>query len=237
MNILLLSNSTNPGEEYLAYSKQVIKHFLGRIKENIVFIPFAGVTFSWDDYTEKVREALADIGVNVLGIHTQDDPVKSISETEAIIVGGGNSFQLLNLLYKNKLVEIIKDKVISGTPYIGWSAGSNMACPTLMTTNDMPIVEPPSFRALNLIPFQINPHYTDTVIPNHGGESRELRLLEFIEANKEALVVGLPEGMIIQLQNGQFKLIGDKPAKIFRSGKDPYFINSSEELNQLLSNI
>ena len=197
MNLLLLSNSTNFGEEYLAYPKQTIKEFLRGIGTNIIFIPYAGVTFSWDDYTQKVNEALSEIQVKVLGIHTTNDPVKSVTEADAILVGGGNSFQLLNLLYKNGLVEVIKEKISSGTPYIGWSAGSNMACPTIKTTNDMPVVEPPSFDALDLISFQINPHYTEAVIPNHGGESRELRILEFLEANKEMVVVGLPEGYVI----------------------------------------
>ena len=236
MNLLLLSNSTNFGEEYFSYPKQAIKDFLGNIGDNIIFIPFAGVTFSWDDYTEKVNDALAEIQIKVVGIHTTNDPVRSISEADAIMVGGGNSFQLLNLLYKNGLVEAIKERISSGTPYIGWSAGSNMACPTLMTTNDMPIVEPPSFMALDLIPFQINPHYTEAVIPNHGGESRELRILEFIEANKEMVVVGLPEGMIIQLKNGKYELIGYKEVKIFQYGKDPYITNSSKEFNLIFRN-
>jgi len=235
MDLLLLSNSTNFGEEYLSYPRQAIKDFLGSIRNNIVFIPYAGVTFSWDEYTDKVNEAMAEIGIQVSGIHSSDNPVKSIDEADAIMVGGGNSFNLLSELYKNDLIKDIQGKVSSGTPYIGWSAGSNMVCPTLKTTNDMPIVEPPSFKALDLIPFQINPHYTEAVIPNHGGESRELRILEFIEANKEMLVIGLPEGMIIQLKNGQYDLIGDKQAKIFKHGMVPYFIQSSKELNQVLS--
>ena len=235
MDLLLLSNSTNFGEEYLSYPRQAIKDFLGRIRDNILFIPYAGVTFSWDEYTDKVNEALAEIGIKVSGIHSFGNPVKSIEKAEAILVGGGNSFNLLSELYKNDLIKPIQEKVFSGTPYIGWSAGSNMACPTLKTTNDMPIMEPPSFNALGLIPFQINPHYTEAVIPNHGGESRELRILEFIEANKEMLVIGLPEGMIIQLRNGQYDLIGDKQVKIFKYGIEPYFIKSSKELNQVLS--
>ena len=237
MNLLLLSNSTNYGEPYLEYTKQSIKAFLGEVRDNIVFIPYAGVTFSWDEYTDKVNDALADIGVNVLGIHTLDNPIKSVTEAEAIIVGGGNSFQLLQLLYEHRLVDVIKENVGKGTPYIGWSAGSNMACPTIKTTNDMPIVEPPTFRALNLVPFQINPHYTEAVISNHGGESREARILEFLEANKNILVIGLPEGMIIQLKNEHFELIGDKPTKIFQFGKDPYFIHTSDELNLVLNKI
>jgi dipeptidase E len=235
MDLLLLSNSTNFGEEYLSYPRQAIKDFLGDIKNNIVFIPYAGVTFSWDEYTNKVNDALAEIGIRVSGIHSSSDPLKSIDKAEAILMGGGNSFNLLSKLYKNDLVKAIQEKVFSGTPYIGWSAGSNMACPTLKTTNDMPIVEPPSFKALNLIPFQINPHYTEAVIPNHGGESRELRIMEFIEANKEMMVIGLPEGMIIQLKNGHYDLIGYKQVKIFKHGMEPYFIQSSEELNKVLS--
>jgi dipeptidase E len=235
MDLLLLSNSTNFGEEYLSYPRQAIRDFLGSVRNNIVFIPYAGVTFSWDDYTEKVNDALAEIGLEVSGIHSSDNPVKSIKESDAIMVGGGNSFNLLSELYKNDLIIAIQEQASSGTPYIGWSAGSNMACPTLKTTNDMPIVEPPSFKALELIPFQINPHYTEAVIPNHGGESRELRILEFTEANKEMVVVGLPEGMIIQLKNGHYDLIGNKKVKIFKHGIEPYFIQTSKELNQVLS--
>lgn len=234
MNLLLLSNSTNFGEDYLSYPKAVIDTFLGDIRKNIVFIPYAAVTFSWDEYTEKVNNALGEIKVAVHGIHQADDPVKAVHEADAIVVGGGNSFQLLNLLYANALIDIIRERVKSGIPYIGWSAGSNMACPTLKTTNDMPIVEPPSFEALNLIPFQINPHYTEKLIPNHGGESRELRILEFIEANQDMLVVGLPEGMIIQWKNEVYSLIGDKSVKLFQYGRDPYFIDSSEDFNQLI---
>lgn len=237
MNLLLLSNSTNPGEPYLGYPKQSIDTFLGDIRENIIFIPYAAVTFSWDEYTLKVNEALSEIGVRVKGIHKEDDLVNALKDAKALMVGGGNSFQLLNLMYENRLMEVIRDKVGSGTPYIGWSAGSNMACPTLKTTNDMPIVEPPSFRALNLIPFQINPHYTDEVIPNHGGESREMRILEFVEANKGVLVVGLPEGMIIKIQNDNYQLIGNKPVRIFQYGKGACFIQSSEEFNTLISKL
>jgi len=234
MNLLLLSNSTNFGESYLAYSKKTIATFLGNAKENVVFIPYAGVTFSWDDYTQKVNEALAEVGISVQGIHLSENPIESIRNADAIMIGGGNSFQLLHLMYENNLIEIIKNKVTGGTPYVGWSAGSNLACPTIKTTNDMPIIEPLSFKALDLVPFQINPHYTEAVIPNHGGESRELRLLEFIEANNEMIAIGLPEGMIIQVTNENYELIGNKKVKIFQHGKNPYFVDSLDELKSFV---
>ena len=158
-----------------------------------------------------------------------------IQQSDIIMVGGGNTFHLVHYLHQNGLIPLIRKAVQDGKPYIGWSAGANVACPTLCTTNDMPIIKPPSFKALDLIPFQINPHYTEEVIPNHGGESRVLRIMEFIEANKEMMVIGLGEGMIIQLKNGHYDLIGNKPVKIFQHGMEPYFIQSSEELNQVLS--
>jgi len=235
MNLLLLSNSTNFGEEYLEYPKKEIKNFLEGNKDNAIFIPYAGVTFGWDEYTYKVNESLREVDIKVNGIHTFENPIKSIENADAILVGGGNSFQLLHLLYTNNLIDIIKEKVKSGIPYIGWSAGSNMACPTIKTTNDMPIVEPASFKALDLIPFQINPHYTEATIPDHGGESREARILEFLEVNKEMIVVGLPEGMIIKLRNGSYELIGTKEVKIFQSGKNSFYIKTSEELNKLFN--
>ena len=236
MNLLLLSNSTNFGEAYLAYSKKTIATFLDNIVENIIFIPFAGVTITWDDYTDKVNEALAEIGIQVQGIHQSKNPTESIKKADAVIVGGGNSFQLLHYIYEYNLIETIKYMVSNGTPYVGWSAGSNLACPTIKTTNDMPIVAPISFKALDLVPFQINPHYTEAVIPSHGGESRELRLLEFIEINKEMTVIGLPEGMIIQVKNGNYELLGDKQVKIFQYGKKPSLVNSLDELKSLWKN-
>jgi dipeptidase E len=234
MNLLLLSNSTNFGEAYLAYSRNTIATFLNDAKKNVVFIPFAGVTLSWDVYTGKVNEAMSEVDIQVHGIHQSQNPIESINKADAIMVGGGNSFQLLHLLYDYNVIETIKEKISKGTPYVGWSAGSNVACPTIKTTNDMPIIEPLTFEALDLVPFQINPHYTEAVIPNHGGESRELRLLEFVEANKEMIVIGLPEGMIIQCRNGDYDLIGNKQVKIFQYGEKPFFVNSFDKLKPLL---
>ena len=148
---------------------------------NAVFIPYAAVTFSFDEYASKVEQRFSEIGHHVRGIHTFDDPVKALKDAEAIVVGGGNTWQLVRMMHDQNLMPAIKEKVNSGTPYIGWSAGSNVACPTLRTTNDMPIIDPLGFDCMNLVPFQINPHYLDANPDGHAGETREQRILEFLE--------------------------------------------------------
>ena len=165
MRLLLLSNSTNPGESYLGYPKQTIKSFLGDKPLNIVFVPYAAVTFSYDEYAAKVNGSLNEVGLTVKGIHTFDNPQDAIRNADAIMVGGGNTWKLTRTLQDNGLIDLIREKVQKGTPYIGWSAGSNVACPTLRTTNDMPIIAPLSFETFNLVPFQINPHYLDDNLP------------------------------------------------------------------------
>jgi len=164
MRLLLISNSTNPGEPYLDYPKYYIKEFLGKKPLKALFLPYAAVTFSFDAYEEKVSERFREVGHDVVSIHRFNDPVTALMEAPAIVVGGGNTWQLHKMIRDNNLIETVREKVISGTPYIGWSAGSNLACPTIMTTNDMPVTEPGSFKAFNLIPFQINPHYLDACL-------------------------------------------------------------------------
>ena len=185
MRLLLISNSTNAGEAYLDYPKNNIREFLGTKKIQALFIPYAAVTFSYDEYEEKVRTRFGEVGHDVVSIHHFSDPVKAVMEASAIVVGGGNTWMLLKCLRDNKLIAPVRKKVLAGTPYIGWSAGSNVTCPTIMTTNDMPVTAPSSFRAFGLIPFQINPHYLDANPAGHAGETREQRILEFIEVNRE----------------------------------------------------
>lgn len=235
MNLLLISNSTNAGEAYLEYPQNNIKDFLAEfgVKE-VLFIPYAGVTVTWDDYAAKVRSRFAEFGVGVKSIHHCDNPVKAVKEAQAIVVGGGNTFSLLKTIQDNGLIEPVRQKVAGGTPYIGWSAGSNMACPTLCTTNDMPIVEPMSFKAFNLIPFQINPHYLDAHPDGHAGETREQRILEYIQANKGVYVAGLREGCMFLLQNNKLKLIGPRPLAIFKYNNDPIEMKAGEDLSFLL---
>lgn len=234
MKLLLISNSTNPGEEYLDYPKHNIKDFLGSKPINCLFIPFAAVTFSFDEYVDKVNNRFEEIDHKVTGIHTFDNMTEAIEKAEAIIVGGGNTWQLVRMLQENNLMEAIAKKVKEGTPYVGWSAGSNITCPTLKTTNDMPITEPVSFDTLNLIPFQINPHYLDETNETHGGETRETRITEFIHANKDVYVVGLREGCMLQLENNNIKMIGSRTARIFHYGKETVELSSKDDFNYLI---
>ena len=215
MNLLLISNSTMPGEPYLDYPKNEIKKFLGEKSVTAVFIPYAAVTFSYDTYCEKVEERFSEIGHHIVGIHTFENPVKAIGEAEAIVVGGGNTWQLVRILHDLKLMNPIREKAFDGTPYIGWSAGSNVACPTIRTTNDMPIVEPPGLSALGLVPFQINAHYTEARLGDHGGETRVDRLNEFVCANPGVPVVGLPEGTALRLEGSELSLIGEADAVVY----------------------
>ncbi len=235
MNLLLISNSTNPGEGYLEYPKENIKKFCeeNSVKE-VVFIPYAGVTFSYDEYEEKVQKRFQQFNVKVKSIHHSGDPVKTILEGKCIVVGGGNTFMLVSKMQEKHLMEPIRQKVINGTPYIGWSAGSNITCPTLCTTNDMPIVEPESFKTLNLIPFQINPHYTDARIEGHGGETREQRILEYITANKEMYVAGLREGCMFLIEGEKLSLIGPRKLRIFKYNTEVMELSTGDDLQFLM---
>ncbi len=234
MRLLLISNSTNAGEEYLDYPKHKIREFLGEKPVKALFIPYAAVTFSFDIYEEKVQNRFREVGHDVISIHRFKDPVKAAEEAEAIVVGGGNTWQLLKMVQDNGLVEPIRKKVLSGTPYIGWSAGSNLACPTIRTTNDMAITEPDSFNAFGFIPFQINPHYLDANPEGHAGETREQRIEEFIEVNPGIYVVGLREGTMLLVENERMKLIGPRKARIFLRGNTPAEMDVSDNLSFLL---
>jgi dipeptidase E len=234
MRLLLISNSTNPGEGYLEYPKQHIKDFLGEKATNAIFIPYAAVTFSFEEYEKKVNERFAEIGHHVTSIHRFINPVDAIENADAIVVGGGNTWQLVKMLQEKGLMKVIRKRVKKGTPYIGWSAGSNIACPTLKTTNDMPIVEPIKFKTLKLVPFQINPHYLDDNPANHGGETREDRIKEFIEVNKETYVVGLREGTMLLLDDDDLILLGNRKARIFKYGQEPKELTNEEDFNFLL---
>jgi dipeptidase E len=234
MKLLLISNSTMPGEAYLDYPKHEIKKFLGDKPLTALFIPYAAVTFSFDIYEQKVAERFAELEFQLKSIHHSEDPVKAVNDAEVIVVGGGNTWQLVRMLHDFQLMVPIREKVLSGTPYIGWSAGSNVACPTLRTTNDMPIIDPKGFDTTGLVPFQINPHYLDANPEGHGGETREQRIEEFLEINPEVYVVGLREGTMLRIKDEHVELIGSRTARIFRKGKSPVELGSEDDFTFLL---
>lgn len=234
MRLLLISNSTNPGEPYLDYPKNNIKEFLGPESITALFIPYAAVTFSYDVYESKVQERFREIGHDVVSIHHFSDPAEAVKQAAAIVVGGGNTWKLLKTIRDNGLIEPVREKVLSGTPYVGWSAGSNVACPTLRTTNDMPITEPDSFDAFNLVPFQINPHYLDANPAGHAGETREQRIEEFIEINPDIYVAGLREGTMLLYENGFLKLVGPRKLRLFKKGSIPQELSNEDDISFLL---
>lgn len=233
--LLLLSNSTNPGEPYLSWPEMHIKDFFGSMVKNILFIPYAGVTISYEDYYNSVSRQLVHFGYEVDSIHSLEIDENLLERYDAIAIGGGNTFQLTKLLQDKGLVEPIRKAVENGMPYIGWSAGSNITCPSIMTTNDMPIVEPTSFHGLNLVPFQINPHYTEATIPNHGGESRNMRIDEFTTVNTKMSVVGLPEGSLLRKEGNQLFFVGKGACKVFHHGKEPQLFKDGDDLSWLLN--
>ncbi len=234
MRLLLISNSTNSGEPYLDYPKYNIREFLGPETVKALFIPYAAVTFSYDLYEEKVSERFHEIGHDIVSIHRIKNPVAAVNNASAIVVGGGNTWKLLKMIRENRLNDVVRRKVLEGTPYIGWSAGSNVACPTIKTTNDMPVVDPGSFEAFNLVPFQINPHYLDSNPAGHAGETREQRIEEFIEENPGVYVAGLREGTMLLREGEKLNLIGRNNLRIFRKGILPFESGSEDDLSFLL---
>jgi dipeptidase E len=216
--LLLLSNSTMPGTPFFTWPRPFVKTFLGREKRNLVFVPFAAVTFSFDEYAAIAGRAFEEMGYTVTAIHAASDMAQAVRESDGVVVGGGNSFALLKRAYDHGLIDAIRTKVQEGAPYIGWSAGANFACPTIKTTNDMPIVLPPALDALGLVPFQINPHYHELKFEKQGGETRKERLEEFLVLNPGLSVVGLPEGMGIMRDGNELTLVGDGIAKLYTSG-------------------
>ena len=216
--LLLLSNSRDAAGNYLVHPRAVIRDFLGARVGTALFVPFAGVTLSFDDYAARARAPFAEMGYRLDSVHGARDPERAVREAEAIVVGGGNTFHLLARLYDTGLIGPIRDRIHASVPYVGWSAGSVVACPTIRTTNDMPIVEPPRLAALGLVPFQINAHFTDFHPPGFQGETRRERLAEFVAANPGVPVVGLPEGTMLRVEGDDCTLLGDSPAPVFRHG-------------------
>ena len=218
-NALLISASSYQDTGYLRHCKNWVKDFLGENgKEEILFIPYAGVRRSNDEYEQKVIDRLKN--KNIKSIHHYEDKISAIKNASSIAVGGGNTFMLLYTLYKLNLVEPIKEAVAKGTKYFGWSAGANIAGKTMMTTNDMPIIMPKSFDSLNIFPYQINPHFISGKLAGHNGESREERLEEFLIANPKETIYALPEGTALLIEGSEAEVIGHSEILKFEYQKE-----------------
>ncbi len=230
------------GEAYLAWPQKYIQDFLDAENvKKVTFVPYAGVGLSeesleasYDVYTDRVSEVFSKLGIEIVSVHNSKDPVKLIQESEAVAVGGGNTFHLVSEMQKTGIMDTIKERSSNGMPYMGWSAGSNVACPSLMTTNDMPIIEPPSFNCMGIIPFQINPHYLDANPEGHGGETRQQRIEEFLVVNRKMKVLGLREASMLYIDNDTMKLLGSRDARLFEFGKEPVEYKFGSDLSFLL---
>lgn len=240
--LLLISNSTNFGEAYLGWPRNYIKDFIAPTGvKDVLFVPYAGVGLdeeslekSFDAYESRVQGVFKELGLNIYSIHKEANPVAAVEQAKAIAVGGGNTFHLVAMMHASGIMDAIRKRVQEGVHYLGWSAGSNVACPTLKTTNDMPITEPESFNCLNLIPFQINPHYLDANPEGHGGETRQQRIEEFLTVNRKMIVVGLREASLLWVEDDKIELKGHKPMRLFKFGQKPQEFEVGSDIRFLL---
>ena len=229
--LLLISNSTLHGSGYLDHAEAEIRDFIGK-RVRVVFIPYA--LHDRRAYCEQADGRFRKMGLEFQSAHNVSNTSRAIEQAEIIFIGGGNTFRLLYELHRNQMIEPIRRAVRAGTPYIGSSAGSIVACPSLKTTKDMPVIQPFSFEALNLVPFQVSPHYLDPdPTSTHMGETQEQRILQFLEENEEP-VVGLREGSILRVEGGEVTLKGPHSARIFRSDTQPIETPAGSNLSELL---
>ena len=213
--LLAFSSSREGNSGYLQTTAPFMHDFLGDKELNIAFIPFASVNPDYEAYTENVRKGLEGLPYIIQTV-TPENGFALLGKADVIMAGGGNTFKLLHDLYKTEFLGIIKAKVDAGIPYIGWSAGSNIAGATICTSNDMPIINPGSFEAFGFLPFQINPHYYNQIQPGFNGETRDQRLAEFLQLNPTVPIVALPEGTALQMEQGKLKFSGNKEGILFK---------------------
>ena len=232
-NCIIASTSTLYGGSYLDYLLPELKLHFENCKL-ILFIPYAQPGgLSYEEYTDRVSKAFAKLNIEVKGIHEFENPIAAIEEAEGIFTGGGNTFLLVFQLYKNKVMDALANALKNGTPYLGTSAGSNICGLTMQTTNDMPIIFPPSFQTLGIVPFNINPHYLDADLQlKHNGETREMRIKEFHFLNSPP-VLGLREGSWLEVKGDKITLKGSLSARLFRQNKNPEELESGSDLSDL----
>lgn len=232
-SIIIASTSTLHGGNYLEYILPILQSHFKNCK-TILFIPYARPSgISHDEYTQKAAEAFSKINIKVKGIHEFENPEDAVKNAEGIFTGGGNTFLLVTQLYKNNIMQLISETVKNGTPYVGSSAGSNICGLSMQTTNDMPIIYPPSFQTLGLIPFNLNPHYLDADLQSkHMGETRETRIKEF-HAFNTIPVLGLREGSWLEVKGDKITLKGDLKARLFRQNQEPLELETESDLSNL----
>ncbi len=235
LRLLLLSNSRNPGGGWLDHAEGEIRDFLGEAgttrRAPLLFFPFAAVTMSFDAYTAMARRRFARMGYELVGAHRAGPAAARAAG--GFVAGGGNTFRLLQEMQRRGWLDKVARAVRAGKPYVGWSAGANLACPTIRTTNDMPIVEPASLSAMGLLGFQLNPHYTERTLARHGGESRDQRIAEFHVLNPRLPVLGLREGSLLRVEGGRLALRLGPGARLFRAGRKPRDLEPGASLGRL----
>jgi len=232
VRLLLLSNSRNPGGGWLDHAEGEIRDFLGAAARPLLFFPFAAVSMSFDAYTRMARKRFAKMGFELSGAHRAS--TRALRSAGGIVAGGGNTFRLLHEMQKRGWLQRVAAEVRAGKPFVGWSAGANLACPTIRTTNDMPIIEPRSLRAMGLLPFQLNPHYTERSLTRHGGETRDQRIAEFLALNPGVPVLGLCEGSLLRCESRRLELRLGAGAKLFLASKKARKLKSGTDLSRML---
>lgn len=227
IRMLLLSNSRDRSGNYLVHARPAWTGITSG-RKRALFFPFAGTTIEWDAYLELVRQALAaqELELDIVGAHRCDDIAAAIAQTELLLVGGGNTFRLLHALRTRGCLEPMRQAVRAGLPYIGWSAGSIVATPSIATTNDMPIIDPGGFDALGLVPLHINAHYTNALPPGHQGETRNQRIAEYQCLHPDMPVLALPEGNWLEIRTGEALLQGPHASWLFHPGCEPQALNN-----------
>ena len=233
MRMLLLSNGKHEGMGYLEHAAGYLRDFLGDAVDEILFVPYAAVTKTYDQFVDQIRPVFGNLGVRVASVHG-GDALDRVRQAQAVVVGGGSTWKLLREVRAGGLLPAIRERIAAGMPYAGWSAGANLACPTIKTTNDMPICDPGGFDALALIPFQINPHYLHGNPPGFKGETREERIAEFCALHPRTWVAGLREGTGLRIEGDAVQFLGSASCRIFRHGEAPRELDADDDFGFLL---